>query len=66
MAVINKYKAKWFLGIPGGPESADDVLHLVNFDKIRDPSEKLSLVSATLNGAEAAGCEKDVLFINYK
>nr|WPV76532.1 hypothetical protein [Naviculales sp.] len=33
-----------FIGLPQGPKSAKEVLHLVNFDKIRNSLEKPSLV----------------------
>ena len=43
-----------FIGIPQGPKSANEVLHLVNFSNIRNSLEKPSLVSAVLNGAKDA------------
>ena len=55
-----------FVGIPQGPESANEVLHLVNFAKIRNPLEKPYLVSAVLNGAEDAGCGDNIAFINFE
>jgi len=55
-----------FIGLPQGPESANEFLHLVNFDKIRNSLEKPSLVSAVLNGAEDAGCGNNITFINYE
>ena len=55
-----------FIGIPQGPKSANEVLHLVNFDKIRNSLEKPSLVSAVLNGAEDAGCGDNIAFINFE
>jgi len=55
-----------FTGIPQGPKSANEVLHLVNFDKIRNSLEKPSLVSAVLNGAEDAGCGDNIAFINFE
>jgi len=57
---------KTFIGKDQGPKSTNEVLHLVNFDKIRDPSEKPSLISAVLDGAEDAGCVDGIVFINYK
>ena len=47
-------------------KSANEVLHLVNFDKIRNSLEKPSLVSAVLNGAEDAGCGDNIAFINFE
>jgi hypothetical protein len=55
-----------FVGLPQGPKSANEVLHLVNFDKIRNSLEKPSLVSAVLNGAEDAGCGDNIAFINFE
>jgi hypothetical protein len=55
-----------FIGLPQGPKSANEVLHLVNFDKIRNSLEKPSLVSAVLNGAEDAGCGDNIAFINFE
>ena len=55
-----------FIGIPQGPKSANEVLHLVNFDKIRNSLEKPSLLSAVLNGAEDAGCGDNIAFINFE
>ena len=55
-----------FIGLPGGPKSTDEVLHLVNFDNIRNSLEKPSLVSAVLNGAEDAGGGDNISFINYE
>jgi hypothetical protein len=55
-----------FVGLPQGPKSANEVLHLVNFDKIRNYLEKPSLVSAVLNGAEDAGCGDNIAFINFE
>lgn len=37
-----------FMGFPQGPKSANEVLHVVNFGKIRNSLEKPSLVSAVL------------------
>ena len=55
-----------FIGFSQGPKSANEVLHLVNFANIRNPLEKLSLVSAVLNGAEDAGYAENIAFINYE
>jgi hypothetical protein len=48
-----------------GPESANEVLHLVNFAKIRNPLEKPYLVSAVLNGAEDAGWTGNIELIKF-
>jgi len=55
-----------FIGRPQGPKSASEVLHVVNFDQIRNPLEKPYLVSAVLNGAKDAGCADNIEFINYE
>ena len=57
-----------FLNKPGGPspQSPDEVLHLINFDKIRNPSEKPGLINAVLQGAEDNGNALDIKFINYE
>jgi hypothetical protein len=55
-----------FVGLPQGPKSANDILHLVNFDKIRNSLEKPYLVGAVLNGAEDSGCRDNIAFINFE
>lgn len=55
-----------FIGIPQGPKAATEVLHLVNFDSIRNSLEKPSLMSAILNRAEDAGGVDNIAFINFK
>ena len=55
-----------FIGIPQGPKAATEVLHLVNFDSIRNSLEKPSLMSAVLNGAEDTGGGDNIVFINFK
>lgn len=57
---------KNYVGQPNGVESTEEVLHVVNFDRIRDPQEKPALVSAVLNGAEDAGGGENIVFLNYK
>ena len=53
---------KRFIGLPQGPKSANEVLHLVNFNKIRNSLEKPFLVSAILNRAEQAGYMDGITF----
>jgi hypothetical protein len=55
-----------FIGMDQGPASMEEVVHLYNFDKIRNSLEKPSLVSAVLNGAEDAGCGDNIAFINFE
>ena len=66
-AEIPKQKRR-FLNKPGGPspQSPDEVLHLINFDKIRNPSEKPGLINAVLQGAEDNGSALHINFINYE
>jgi hypothetical protein len=52
------------LGFPGGPKSADDVLHLVNFENIKNPCEKEALMRTVLKGAADAGSTNNITFIN--
>jgi hypothetical protein len=39
---------------------------LVNFDKIINFLDKPSLISAVLSGAEDAGCDDNIAFINFE
>jgi len=55
-----------FIGLTQGPKSANEVLHLVNFDKIRNSLEKPSLIRTVLNGAKDAGCGDNIAFINFE
>jgi hypothetical protein len=57
---------KHFVGLTQGSKSANELLHLVNFDKIRNSLEKSSLVNAVLSGAEDAGYIENILFINFE
>lgn len=57
---------KHYIGIMQGPKAATEVLHLVNFDKIRNSLEKPSLRSAVLKGAKDAGSCENIIFINFK
>ena len=56
-----------FIGVEQGPKSPADVLHVFNFENIRNSDEKLSLVEAVLNGAEQEGwTDTDgMYFLNY-
>ena len=55
-----------FVGFDQGPKSKQDVLHLYDFKKIRNPDQKPSLVQAVLNGAENAGYQEGIAFLNYE
>ena len=54
-----------FVGLEQGPNSPAEVIHLYNFEKIRDVTEKPALLQAVLNGAEQAGYTDGIMFINY-
>jgi hypothetical protein len=43
---------KIYIGLPQGPKSENEVLHLVNFVNMRNSSEKTFLVQAVLDGAK--------------
>ena len=55
-----------FLGRDQGPESMADVVHLYNFENIRDRTEVPVLIQAVLNGAEQAGYTDGMIFLNYE
>ena len=42
------------------------VVHLDNFDKIRNRSETPLLIQAVLNGAEQAAYTDGIIFLNYE
>lgn len=55
-----------FCGIEGGPESPNNVLHVVNLDLIRDSDQKQAMMDKVLKGVEDLGCSIDgVYFLNY-
>jgi len=43
-----------------------EVVHLYNFEKIRDTTEIPLLMQAVLNGAEQAGYTDGLIFLNYE
>ena len=49
-----------------GRLSMDEVVHLYNFQNIRNRSEIPLLMQTVLNGAEQAGYTDGIHFINYK
>lgn len=55
-----------FVGFDQGPKSKQDVLHLYNFKNIRNPDEKPFLVQVVLNGAENAGDQEGIAFLNHE
>jgi hypothetical protein len=58
---------KAHLGLPQGPKSENEVLHVINLDQI-DPSDKESIIRGVFEGAKAAGCTciDKIKFINSK
>ena len=51
-----------FIGMDQGPTSMGEVVHLYNFENIRNNAEKPLLMQAVLNGAEQAGYTDGILF----
>jgi hypothetical protein len=66
MVKDNVLQKERFIGMENGPKSKSDVVHLYNFDNIRDVTEKPLLVQAVLNGSEQAGHTDGIIFLNYK
>jgi len=55
-----------FCGLPGGPKSPDNVLHMVNLDLIRDSNQKQNMIDRVLKGAEDNnGNTVGIYFLNY-
>ena len=57
-----KMKSRYFFQIG----SMGQVVHLDNFDKIRNRSETPLLIQAVLNGAEQAAYTDGIIFLNYE
>lgn len=55
-----------FIGMDQGPASMAEVVHLYNFENIRNRTETPLLMQAVLNGAEQAGYVDGIIFLNYK
>jgi len=55
-----------FIGMDQGPASMEEVVHLYNFENIRNRTETPLLMQAVLNGAEQAGYMNGIIFFNYK
>ena len=49
-----------------GPASMGEVVHLYNFENIRNRTETPLLMQAVLNGAEQAGYMDGIIFLNYE
>ena len=57
---------KWFIGIDQGPASIEEVIHLYNFENIKNKTETPILMQAVLNSAEDAGYTDGIIFLNYE
>ena len=55
-----------FIGMDQGPASMGEVVHLYNFENIRNRTETPLLMQAVLNGAEQAGYMNGIIFLNYE
>lgn len=55
-----------FCGLPGGPKSPENVLHVVNLDLIRDSNQKQNMIDSVLKGAEdKSDNTAGIYFLNY-
>ena len=55
-----------FIGMDQGPASMEEVVHLYNFENIRNRTDIRLLMQAVLNGAEQAGYMDGIIFLNYE
>lgn len=55
-----------FIGMDKGPASRGEVVHLYNFENIRNRAETSLLMQAVLNGAEQVGYMDGIIFLNYE
>ena len=55
-----------FIGMDQGPASMEEVVHLYNFENIRNRTETPLLMQAVLNGTEQAGYMNGIIFLNYE
>ena len=55
-----------FIDMDQGPTSIEEVVHLYNFENIRNRTEIPILMQAVLNGAEQAGYMDGIIFLNYE
>lgn len=55
-----------FLCLDKGPVSMEEVVHLYNFEKIKNGNEKALLVQAVLNGAKQACYTDGIIFLNHE
>lgn len=55
-----------FCGLPGGPKTPDNVLHVVNLDLIKDSNRKPNMIDGVLKGAEEESANTvGIYFLNY-
>ena len=54
-----------FIGMDQGPASMGEVVHLYNFENIRNRTETPLLMQAVLNGAKQVGYMDGIIFLNY-
>ena len=55
-----------FIDMDQGPTSIKEVVHLYNFENIRNKTEIPIFMRAVLNGAEQAGYMDGIIFLNYE
>ena len=55
-----------FIGMDQGPVFMIEVVHLCNFENIRNKTEKPLFMQAVLNGTEQAGYMHGIIFLNYE
>ena len=55
-----------FCGLPHGPKSSENVLHVVNLDLIRDSNQKQNMIDSVLKGAgDKSDNTVGIYFLNY-
>jgi len=54
------------LGLDQGPASMEEVVHLYNFEKIRNRDEVPLLMQAVFTGAESKNYTDGIIFLNYE
>ena len=55
-----------FCGLPGGPKSPENLLHVVNLDLIRDSNQKQNMIDSVLKVAEDKSSDTaGIYFLNY-
>ena len=55
-----------FIDMDQGPTSIEEVVHLYNFENIRNRTEIPILMQAVLNGTKQAGYMDGIIFLNYE